>query len=176
VIFTLPETELPKIQQQQQKTKRPLTVLAYNQNDTIKLDEGALGLVNNQIVQTTGSIQLKANFPNRTHRLWPGQLINARLLLDMRNNGLTVPASVVQQGPKGAYAYVINPNNTVEIRPVTVAQISEGRALIDSGLKANEQVVVDGQYKLQAGTRVTILQGKAAEEAAAQSAQQAPIP
>jgi membrane fusion protein, multidrug efflux system len=176
VIFTLPETELPKIQQQQQKTKGPLTVLAYNQNDTIKLDEGTLGLVNNQIVQTTGSIQLKANFPNRTHRLWPGQLINARLLLDTRNNGLTVPASVVQQGPKGAYVYVINPNNTVEIRPVTVAQISEGRALIDFGLKANEQVVVDGQYKLQAGTRVTILQGKAAEEAAAQSAQQAPIP
>jgi membrane fusion protein, multidrug efflux system len=176
VIFTLPETELPKIQQQQQKTKGPLTVLAYNQNDTIKLDEGTLGLVNNQIIQTTGSIQLKANFPNRTHRLWPGQLINARLLLDTRNNGLTVPASVVQQGPKGAYAYVINPDNTAEIRPVTVAQISEGRALIDSGLKANELVVVDGQYKLQAGTRVTILQGKAAEEAAAQSAQQAPIP
>jgi multidrug efflux system membrane fusion protein len=176
VIFTLPETDLPKIQQQQQKTEGPLTVLAYNQNDTIKLDEGTLGLVNNQIVQTTGSIQLKANFPNRAHRLWPGQLINARLLLDTRNNGLTVPASVVQQGPKGAYVYVINPNNTVEIRPVTVAQISEGRALIDSGLKANEQVVVDGQYKLQAGTRVTILEGKAAEEAAAQSAQQAPIP
>jgi membrane fusion protein, multidrug efflux system len=176
VIFTLPETDWPKIQQQQQKTEGPLTVLAYNQNDTIKLDEGTLGLVNNQIVQTTGSIQLKANFPNRAHRLWPGQLINARLLLDTRNNGLTVPASVVQQGPKGAYVYVINPNNTVEIRPVTVAQISEGRALIDSGLKANEQVVVDGQYKLQAGTRVTILEGKAAEEAAAQSAQQAPIP
>src|SRR6195256_768018 len=176
LIFTLPETVLPQIQQQQQKTKGPLTVLAYSQDNTIKLDEGALGLVNNQILQTTGSIQLKANFPNKTHRLWPGELVNARLLLDTRHDGLTVPASVVQQGPKGAYAYVINPNNTVEIRPITVAQISEGQALINSGLTANEQVVTDGQYKLQPGTQVTILPGQAAEEAKAQSAQQAPIP
>ena len=176
LIFTLPETDLPKIQQQQQKTKEPLTVLAYSQDNTIKLDQGVLGLVNNEILQTTGSIQLKANFPNNEHRLWPGELVNARLLLDTRHDGLTVAASAVQQGPKGAYAYVINPNNTVEIRPVTVAQISEGQALINSGLTANEQVVTDGQYKLQSGTQVTILTGQAAEEAKAQSAQQAPIP
>ena len=176
LIFTLPETVLPQIQQQQQKTQNPLAVLAYNQDNTIKLDEGTLGLVNNQILQTTGSIQLKANFPNKAHRLWPGELVNARLLLDTRHDGLTVPASVVQQGPQGAYAYVINPDTSVAIRPVKVAQVSEGQALIDSGLSANEQVVVDGQYKLQPGTQVTILHGKAAEEAAAQSAQQAPIP
>lgn len=176
LIFTLPETVLPDIQQQQQKTKEPLTVLAYSQDDTIKLDEGKLGLVNNEIVQTTGSIQLKANFPNKAHRLWPGELVNARLLLDMRHDGLTVPASVVQQGPQGAYAYVINPDGAAAVRPIKVAQISDGQALIDSGLEANEQVVTDGQYKLQPGTHVTILTGKAAEEAAAQSAQQAPIP
>jgi multidrug efflux system membrane fusion protein len=176
LIFTLPETDLPQIQQQQEKTKGPLTVLAYSQDNTIKLDEGTLGLVNNQILQTTGSIQLKANFPNKAHRLWPGELVNARLLLDTRPNGLTVPASVVQQGQNGAYAYVINPNNSVEIRPVTVAQVSDGQALINSGLTANEQVVIDGQYKLQPGTTVTVLHGKAAEEAAAQSALQAPIP
>jgi multidrug efflux system membrane fusion protein len=176
LIFTLPETVLLQIQQQQEKTKAPLAVIAYNQDNTIKLDEGSLALINNQIVQTTGSIQLKANFPNRTHRLWPGELINARLLLDTRHKGLTVPESVVQQGPNGAYAYVINPDTSVEVRPIKVAQISDGQALIDSGLEANEQVVVDGQYRLQAGTRVTILHGKAAAEAAAQSAQQAPIP
>jgi multidrug efflux system membrane fusion protein len=176
LIFTLPETVLPQIQEQQQKTNKPLTVLAYSQDDTIKLDEGTLGLVSNQILQTTGSIQLKANFPNKAHRLWPGELVNARLLLDTRHDGLTVPASVVQQGPTGAYAYVINPNNTVEVRPVTVAQVSDGQALIDSGLEANEQVVTDGQYKLQPGVKVTMLTGKAADEAKAQSAQQAPIP
>jgi multidrug efflux system membrane fusion protein len=176
LIFTLPETVLAQIQVQQQKTKAPLAVIAYNQDNTILLDQGTLGLVNNEILQTTGSIQLKANFPNTAHRLWPGELVNARLVVDTRHDGLTVPASVVQEGPKGSYAYVINPDTSVEVRPIKVAQISEGQALIDSGLKANEQVVVDGQYKLQAGTRVTRLTGKAAEEAKAQTAQQAPIP
>jgi multidrug efflux system membrane fusion protein len=176
VIFTLPETDLPEIQQQQQQTKTPLTVLAYSQDGKIQLDQGKLTLVNNQILQTTGSIQLKAEFPNTAHRLWPGELISMRLLLDTRHDGLTVPASVVLQGPQGSYAYVINTDGTAAIRPVKVAQIWEGQALVDSGLNANEQVVVDGQYKLQPGTPVTILHGKAAEEAAAQSAQQAPIP
>ena len=129
LIFTLPETNLPQIQQQQQKTKTPLTVLAYNQDDTIKLDQGVLGLVNNEILQTTGSIQLKANFDNKANKLWPGELVNARLLVDTRHNGLTVPASVVQQGPKGPYAYVVNPDSTVAIRQIKVAQISDGQAL-----------------------------------------------
>src|SRR6267378_774167 len=176
LIFTLPETNLPQIQQQQQKTNAPLAVLAYSQDDTTLLDQGVLGLVNNEILQTTGSIQLKANFPNKSRRLWPGELVNARLLVDTRHDGLTVAASAVQQGPSGAYVYVVDPNNTVESRPVKVAEISGGQALIDSGLKANEQVVVDGQYKLQPGTRVTMLHGQAAQEAIAQSAQQAPIP
>jgi membrane fusion protein, multidrug efflux system len=176
LIFTLPETSLPQIQQQQQKTKTALAVLAYSQDNTILLDQGELGLVNNEILQTTGSIQLKANFPNKSNRLWPGQLVNARLLVDTRHNGLTVPAAVVQQGVNGPYAYVVNPDNTVAIQPIKVAQISDGQALIDSGLKADQQVVVDGQYKLQPGTHVTLLHGHAAQEAAAQDALQAPIP
>ena len=81
-----------------------------------------------------------------------------------------------QQGAKGPYAYVVNPDNTASIRPIKVAQISDGQALIDSGLKANEQVLVDGQHKLQPGTHVTLLHGQAAREAAAQQALQAPIP
>jgi membrane fusion protein, multidrug efflux system len=176
LIFTLPETVLPQIQQQRQKTKTPLAVLAYNQDNTIRLGEGQLGLVNNEILQTTGSIQLKANFANKEQGLWPGELVNARLLLDTRHNGLTVPASVVQQGPNGPYAYVVNSDDTVSLRPIKVAQISDGQALIDSGLEANEQVVVDGQYKLRPGTHVVPLHGKAAQEAAAQDALQAPIP
>ncbi|MGY3586236.1 multidrug efflux system membrane fusion protein [Bradyrhizobium sp. USDA 4341] len=176
LIFTLPETVLPRIQQQQQKTNSPLPVVAYNQDNTIRLGQGTLGLVNNEILQTTGSIQLKANFENKARSLWPGELINARLLLDTRHNGLTVPASVIQQGPNGSYAYVVNADNTVSIRQVKVAQVSDGQALIDAGLAANEQVVIDGQYKLQPGTHVAPLHGKAAEEAAAQDAMQAPIP
>src|SRR5271169_635603 len=124
LIFTLPETVLPKIQQQQQKTNTPLKVMAYSQDDKTLLDQGVLGLVNNEILQTTGSIQLKANFSNKMHRLWPGQLVNARLLVDVRHNGLTVAASAVQQGPGGAYVYVINSDSTVASRPVRVAEIS----------------------------------------------------
>jgi multidrug efflux system membrane fusion protein len=174
VIFTLPETSFPEIQQQQAKAQ--LTVFAYSQDGKMQLDQGKLTLVDNEILQTTGSIRLKAQFPNTAHRLWPGELISVRLLVDTRHDGLTVPASVVQQGQQGAYAYVVNPDGGVTIRSIKVAQISQGQALIDAGLSANEQVVVDGQYKLQEGTHVTILHGQAADEAAAQSAQQAVIP
>lgn len=156
--------------------KGPLTVLAFSQDDKIKLDEGRLELIDNEILQTTGSVRLKADFPNPANWLWPGELIDAWLLLDTRHNGLTVPAAAVQQGPQGAYVYVVNPDDVATVRPVKVSQVSDGNALVDSGLSANEQVVVDGQYKLQPGDRVTILHGKAAAEAAAQAAQQIPIP
>jgi multidrug efflux system membrane fusion protein len=174
LIFTLPQSELPQIQEKM--AKGPLTVTAYSQDDKIKLDEGKVLLVNNQIVQTTGTIQLKAEFPNTAHRLWPGQLVNSYLLLDTRKDGLTIAASAVQQGPKGSYVYVVLPDGTAQLRPVTVAQISQGQALIDSGLQANETVVVDGQYRLQQGSRVRQLHGKAAQEADLQSAVQEAIP
>jgi multidrug efflux system membrane fusion protein len=174
LIFTLPQAELPRIQLQM--AKGSLTVLAYSQDDKIKLDEGKLLLVNNQIAQTTGTIQLKATFANTAHMLWPGQLVNARLLIDTRKDGLTIAAPAVQQGQTGSYVYVISPDGKAEVRPVTVAQISEGQALIDSGLKANETVVVDGQYRLQQGSTVRVLHGKAAREADLQSAVEKAIP
>ena len=174
LIFTLPQAELSQIQEKM--AKGPLTVTAYSQDDKIKLDEGKVLLVNNQIVQTTGTIQLKAEFPNTAHRLWPGQLVNSYLLLNTRTDGLTIAASAVQQGPKGSYVYVILPDGTAQLRPVTVAQISRGQALIDSGLQADETVVVDGQYRLQQGSRVRQLHGKAAQEADLQSAVQDAIP
>jgi multidrug efflux system membrane fusion protein len=174
VIFTLPETALPQVQQQ--LANGALKVEAYSQDNTMKLDEGSLDFIDNEIVQTTGSVRFRANFPNKEHKLWPGELVNAWLLLDTRHDGLTVPAPAVQQGPQGPYVYVINADSTVAVRPVKVAQVSGGQALIDSGLSAGEQVVVDGQYKLQPGIHVTILHGKAADEAAAQQAQQTPIP
>jgi membrane fusion protein, multidrug efflux system len=174
VIFTLPETDLPEIQQEM--AKGPLTVLAYSHDDKIKLDEGKLALVNNEILQTTGTIQLKADFPNTARMLWPGELINARLLLQTRHDGLSIASSAVQQGPNGPYVYVIGPDRTVQMRPVTVAQISEGQALLDSGLKPNESVVLEGQYRLQPGSPVEELRGKAAENADLQSAVEQAIP
>ena len=174
LIFSLPQTDFVEIQQEM--AKGPRTVLAYSQDDKTELDEGKLDLIDNQIVQTTGTIRLRASFPNAKHMLWPGELINARLLLDTRQNGLTIAASAVQQGPQGSFVWVIGPDQTVQTRPVVVSQISEGVALIDSGLQANENVVVNGQYRLQAGAHVQELHGKAAQEADLQSSVEQEIP
>ena len=174
VIFTLPETTFAEIQQQM--AKGPLTVLAYSQDDKTELDRGTLELIDNQILQTTGTIRLRANFPNLRRLLWPGELVNARLLLETRHNGLTIPPGAVQQGPQGSYVYVITPNDTAQLRPVTVAQNSDGADLVDSGLRANETVVVDGQYGLEPGSLVNVLHGKAAQEANLQSAVEQAIP
>ena len=174
LLFTLPQTDLPAIQEQM--AKGPLAVIAYSQDNKIKLDDGQLLLVNNEIAGTTGTIQLKAEFPNHAHRLWPGQLVNARLLLETRKEVITVAGSAVQQGQNGTYVYVVMPDKTAALRPVHVAQISDGQALIDQGLKSGDVVVIDGQYRLKQGSRVQELHGKAAREADLQSAVQEAIP
>jgi membrane fusion protein, multidrug efflux system len=174
IIFTLPETTFGEIQAQM--AKGPLKVLAYSQDDKTELDQGTLELIDNQILQTTGTIRLRANFPNARRMLWPGELVNARLLLETRHNGLTIPPGAVQQGPNGSYVYVIAPNETAQLRPVKVDQISDGAAVIDSGVQANEAVVVDGQYGLQPGSLVNVLHGKAAEQANLQSSVEQAIP
>lgn len=94
-----------------------------------------------------GTIQLKAEFPNGNIGLWPGQLVNARLLLETRKDAITIPGSAVQQGLTGTYVYVVKPDRTTELRFVHIAQISGGQALVDQGLKAGDVVVVDGYLK-----------------------------
>jgi len=174
LIFSLPQTDFVEIQQQM--AHGPLTVQAYSQDDKTKLDEGKLDLIDNQIVQTTGTIRLRASFPNAKRLLWPGELIDARLLLETRHDGLTIPASAVQQDPNGSFVWVIGPDETVQTRPVTISQISEGQALVDSGLQANEKIVAEGQYRLVAGTRVQELQGQEAQQADLQSSVEQEIP
>ncbi|HYY29884.1 MAG TPA: efflux RND transporter periplasmic adaptor subunit [Chthoniobacterales bacterium] len=154
VLFTLPQQDVLDVNEA--FAKGPLIVIALDSTQSKPLENGTLTVVDNQINTTTGTIQLKADFPNQNLRLWPGQFVNARLLVSTRPNGLIVPASVIQRGPEGTYAYVIRASKTVEMRPVKVAQIDGGQALIDSGLQVGEQVVVDGQYKLQPGARVII--------------------
>ena len=174
VIFTLPETSLPQIQQAM--AKGALTVLAYSEDNKIQLDQGKLAVLDNQIVQTSGSVKLKADFPNPQHRLWPGELVNVRLLIETRQNALSVAATAVQQGPQGSYVYVIKPDGTVENRAVKVAQLGARVAVIDSGLQANEQAVISGQSRLQPGSSVTVLHGQAAQALLNQDAQQTVIP
>jgi multidrug efflux system membrane fusion protein len=152
VIFTLPEQSLREIQRQQ--SEGPMTVIAVDRDNSTQLDEGQLAVFDNQIDTTTGTIRLKATFPNANLKLWPGQFVNARLLLSVRTNGIVVPASVVQRGPEGAYAFVVNNDMSVKMAPVKVGQIDQGQALIESGLAAGQRVVVDGQYKLQPGSKV----------------------
>jgi multidrug efflux system membrane fusion protein len=174
LIFSLPQTDFVEIQQE--IAKGPLTVLAYSQDDKTRLDEGKLDLIDNQIVQTTGTIRLRASFPNAKRMLWPGELIDARLLLETRHDGLTIPASAVQQGPNGSFVWVIGSDETVQTRPVTISQFSEGQALVDSGLQANEKIVAEGQYRLVAGTRVQELQGQEAQQTDLQSSVEQEIP
>jgi membrane fusion protein, multidrug efflux system len=155
VLFTLPQQDLPKVVSQTSPTGKK--VMAVDRANAKELSEGTLAVVDNQIDSTTGTIRLKATFANADLHLWPGQFINTRLLVDTRQNGLVVPAPVIQRGPKGSYVYVIKEDNTVEMRDVQVAQIDGDTALIDAGLKAGERVVVDGQYKLQPGTKVEVI-------------------
>jgi membrane fusion protein, multidrug efflux system len=174
LIFTLPETTFTNIQEE--LNKGHVSVMAYSQDDKTKLDEGKLILINNQIIQATGTIQLRADFPNAKRELWPGELVNARLLLTTRKGGLTVPVPAVQQGPQGPYVYVIGSDGAAQIREVKVGQISDGEALIDSGLQSNDTVVVAGQYRLVPGVHVRQLHGKAAQEANLTSAVEQALP
>ncbi len=152
VIFTLPQDSLDEIQAEM--AKGPLKVVAFKRDDKTAIDEGTLALVDNQIDQTTGTVRLKAVFPNVHNGLWPGQFVSARMQLKTRQSVVTVPAAVVQRGPQGTYAYVIKPDLTVETRPIKVAQIRNGLALIDQGLAGGDRIVIDGQYKLRPGSRV----------------------
>jgi multidrug efflux system membrane fusion protein len=174
VIFTLPEQDFTEIQAQM--AKGPLTVMAYSQDDKTELDQGKLALIDNQIVQTTGTIRLRADFPNAQRHLWPGELVNARLLIDTRHGGLTISSSAIQQGPDGPYVYAIDADGNAQMRPVKISQVSGGQALVDTGLTANEAVVVDGQYRLQPGAHVEELHGKAAQQVDQQSAVEQEIP
>lgn len=152
IIFTLPETALPKLHLQQEQLH--YSVIALARDNTNVLATGELAVVDNEIDPTTGTIKLKANFANENLRLWPGEFVNTRLLLTTRINGVVVPASVVQRGPDGAFAFVVGNDDTAKMRPLKVAQISNGEALIDDGLQPGELVVVDGQYKLQDGAQI----------------------
>jgi membrane fusion protein, multidrug efflux system len=152
VIFTLPADNLSSV------TKNlgggGLAVIAYGRDNTTVLAKGTLELVDNLIDQTTGMVKLKATFANEDGALWPGQFVNTSLLVSTRHNGLTVASTAVQHGPKGDFVWVVTPDKTVEMRDITVAQTQNNVALIDKGLAANEQVVVDGQYRLQTGSKI----------------------
>jgi multidrug efflux system membrane fusion protein len=152
VSFTLPQDTLDEIRENHKQV--PLTVRAYSADGKKQLAEGKLTLIDNAIDQATGTIHLKARFDNEDERLWPGEFVHLRVIQAMRRGVATVPSQTVQEGRDGHYVYIIKPDNTVERRPVDLASIQDGIAVVTKGLSAGERVVVDGQYRLTNGARV----------------------
>ena len=152
LVFTLPEEDLQRIV----RTMRagPLAVVALSRDGKERLDQGVLELVDNQIDTGTGTMRLKATMPNRAGLLWPGQFVNALLSVETLQQALVVPAAAIQRGPQGTFVYAVRPDDTVDMKTVVPGEISEGQAVIESGLEDGERVVIEGQYRLQPGSRV----------------------
>jgi membrane fusion protein, multidrug efflux system len=156
VVFTLPEADFQTVNQAIRKsgnTSLPVTALARQGSAT--LGTGHLLLLNNQIDAVTGTFQLKALFANAAHLLWPGQYVNVRLDIGVHRGALTVPEAAVQRGANGLFVYVVNADHSVAARPIRTAQSQDGKTIVDAGLAAGEQVVVDGQFKIRPGVKVS---------------------
>ncbi len=155
VVFTLPQKDLPVVQKAMSKSA--LSATAYGQDGHSKLGDGTLLLVDNTISASSGTVQLKATFPNQNRELWPGEFVNIRLTVSVRHGGVTVPLTALQQAQSGSLVYVVGPDGAVQQRPVTIAETLDGRALIDGGLQAGDTVVTAGQYRLSDGVKVAEL-------------------
>src|SRR5713101_8730855 len=152
VLFTLPEDSLQTVSQHMHQNTLP--VEAYSRDDQTKLATGILLTIDNQIDQTTGTGRLKAMFSNQDSMLWPNQFVNVRLLLETHKGSTVVPSVAIQNGPQGSYVFVVKPDKTVEVRPVTVSFTQNNAASISAGLAPGDVVVMDGQDKLQSGSKV----------------------
>jgi len=153
VIFTLPEDNLPEVVAEMKK--RQLLVEAYNRDNNMKLGQGVLLTLDNQIDQTTGTIKLKSQFDNRDQTLWPNQFVNIRLFLNVRKDAIVIPTAAIQSGAQGPFVYVVSSGNQAQVRSIQT-EFSEGNiSVIREGLNEGEEVVVDGQDKLQSGATVS---------------------
>lgn len=152
VVFTLPEEDLSAVGGA--LAAGPVQVTTLSRDGNTVLDQGTLALIDNQIDQTTGTARLKATFSNTRNTLWPGQYVNARVLVRIERNVLTVPSAAVQLGPNGPFTYVVKDDSTVEVRPLDLGAESGGFTVIKKGIALNELVVTSNQYRLQAGVHV----------------------
>jgi multidrug efflux system membrane fusion protein len=152
VVFTLPEEDLPAVGGA--LAAGPVEVTTLSRDGSTVLDQGTLTLIDNEIDQATGTAKLKATFGNAHNTLWPGQYVNARVLVRTEHNVLTVPSAAVQLGPNGPFTYVVKSDSTVEVRPLELGADSGGLTVITKGLALNEHVVTSNQYRLQAGVHV----------------------
>jgi membrane fusion protein, multidrug efflux system len=175
IIFTLPQQELPAVNRA--FAKGPLDVEALADDNRTVVDHGKLVVVDNQVDQTTGTVKLKAEFPNQDLQLWPGQFVNVKLLVNTLKDATVVPTAAVQRGPNGTFVYVTNDDNTVSVRPVAVSQQDDIRAVLVDGVDTNERVVTTGFAQLNDGTRITIgTQEKLERPAGSERRRKGPIP
>jgi multidrug efflux system membrane fusion protein len=175
IIFTLPQQELPAVNRAFAKGGLEVEALA-DDNRTV-VDHGKLVVVDNQVDQTTGTVKLKAEFPNESLQLWPGQFVNVKLLVGTLKDATVVPTAAVQRGPNGTFVYVANDDNTVSVRPVSVSQQDDVRAVLVDGIDTGERVVTTGFAQLNDGTRVTIgTQEKLDRPAGSERRRKGPIP
>jgi multidrug efflux system membrane fusion protein len=158
VIITVPAKELARNNVSLGQSNLPVT--AYAENGITPLGRGEVHAVNVEVDQGTGTIKLKASFNNEQYKLWPGDFVDCKIVVEQRRNGLTIPTAAIRQGPRGDYVWVIQPDNTAAIRPVRVRQIVGGTAVIDFGLEANEKIILDGYARLAQGSRVEIVPPK----------------
>src|SRR6266404_695404 len=154
VMFTLAAADIPAVQEA--LAKGPVKAIALSADGKTELDTGTLAALENQANTTSGTITLKASFPNPDRKLWPGMFVNVRVVTQVQENGLTVPLDAVEQGPQGQYVFVVGSDHKVAMQPVSVRETLNGEALIDKGLSAGETVVVRGQYRLTPGTVVSL--------------------
>jgi multidrug efflux system membrane fusion protein len=164
VIFTLPEENLAAVNAA--LAAGPVSVTTVTRDGGRALDEGTLSLVDNEIDQTTGTAKLKATFGNAHNALWPGQYVDARVLVRMERNVLALPTTAVQLGPNGPFTYVVKPDSTVEVRQLTIGDESGGLTVVKTGLALNERVVTSNQYRLQAGVHVRVTAAAASARSA----------
>jgi multidrug efflux system membrane fusion protein len=153
VVFTIAEDALPDVMR---RTGGGLKVDAYDRDLTRKISSGTLLTIDNQIDQTTGTVKLKAVFPNGTMALFPNQLVNARLRLDTIQNAVIVPSAAIQHSPRATFVYAVKPDKTVEMRTIEILRVEGDDTAVKSGVSAGDLVVVDGVDKLQQGTRVVV--------------------
>jgi multidrug efflux system membrane fusion protein len=160
VMFTLPSRALDDIRQATDRGQ--MEVIAFDQDNRLPLSTGKLLMIDNAVDQTTATIRLKAVFPNADDKLWPGEFVNARLLLETRSNAIVVPSTAVQRGPQGLYTWVVTANNIAVVRQIQVGPTSGDSTVIESGVNEGERVVIDGQYKLQTNSPVSVTSPPAA--------------
>ena len=154
VIFSLPQDQLPQVNSKLRSGVQ-LTVEAYDRDDTTRIASGKLTTIDNQIDLTTGTYKLKSIFNNGDNSLFPNQFVNVHLLVDTKRNLTIVPAAAIQRGPQGTYVYAVGSDNTVKIRTVTIAQATGDNIGLSAGLNPGDVVVIDGQDKLQDGSKVS---------------------